>query len=97
MPTPSIQRLQDALTDDLKKLGSEEVVNDSARKNFTTRVHGTILEFAHSQPDPAFWTGVKHYASGPRSRFRMRRTPMAPVAETKPAVKPSSRRKAQVA
>jgi hypothetical protein len=89
--------LQDALSDDLKKLGSEEVVNDNARKNFTTRIHGTIVEFAHSQPDPAFWNGVKHYASGPRSRFRMRRTPVAAVAETKPALKPSPRRKAQVA
>ena len=90
MSTPTIQRLQEALAEDLKKLGAEGVVNDTARKTFSTRVHGAIIEFGHTQSDPAFWSGVKHYGSGPRSRFRMRRTSAtAPVA----AIKPSKRRK----
>jgi len=79
MSTPSIQRLHDALADDLKKLGSDGVENDAARKTFTARVPGAILEFGHTQSDPAFWNGIKHYGSGPRSRFRMRRTPVATV------------------
>jgi len=91
MSTSSIQRLHDTLADDLKKLGSDGVVNDAARKTFTARVHGAILEFGHTQADPAFWNGVKHYGSGPRSRFRMRRTPVAPVVAAKPK---AARRKA---
>ena len=91
MSNPSIQRLHDALSDDLKKLGSEEVVNDAVRKTFSARIQGAIVEFGHTQSDPAFWSGVKHYGSGPRSRFRMRRTAIAPAPVAK---KPSNKRKA---
>src|SRR5258708_28634272 len=94
MSIPSIQRLQDALSDDLKKLGSDDLVNDAVRKTFSTRIQGTIVEFGHTQADPAFWSGVKHYGSGPRSRFRMRRTPVAVAPAAK---KPSARRKASAA
>lgn len=86
MSTPSIQQLHDALTDDLKKLGTDAVLNDAIRKTFSTRVHGAVIEFGHKQADPAFWSGVKHYGSGPSSRFRMRRTAVidtAPVAKKK--------------
>lgn len=92
MSTPSIQQLHDALTVDLKKLGTDAVVNDAVRKTFTTRVHGAIIEFGHKQADPAFWAGVKHYGSGPRSRFRMRRT--AVVAAVPVVKKKAVRRKA---
>lgn len=91
MNTPSIQQLHHALSGDLKKLGTEALVTDAIRKTFNTRMHGAVLEFAHKQADPAFWTGVKHYGSGPRSRFRIRRTALATVSE----VKPKTRRKAQ--
>ena len=93
MSIPSIPQLHEALTDDLKKLGSEGVVNDAVRKTFSARINGTIFEFGHKQSDPAFWSGVKHYGSGPSAKFRMRRTPVAAVAEAKPR----TRRKAQMA
>ena len=92
MSTPSIQRLHDALADDLKKLGTEGVVNDAVRKTFTARIHGAVIEFGHIQSDQDFWTGVKHYGSGPSSRFRMRRTPRAPVASAKPPVRRKSQK-----
>jgi hypothetical protein len=93
MSIQSIQQLHDALTDDLKKLGSDGVLNDAVRKTFSTRVHGAVLEFGHKQADPAFWSGVKHYGSGPSSRFRMRRTAVI-VAAPKVAAKKTTRRKA---
>lgn len=89
----SIQQLHDALSDDLKKLGTEAVLNDAVRKTFSTRIHGAVIEFGHKQADPAFWSGVKHYGSGPSSRFRMRRTPVVPGAAVKPKAK--VRRKVQ--
>jgi hypothetical protein len=92
MSNQLIQQLHEALADDLKKLGSDGVSNDAVRKTFTTRVHGAVIEFGHKQADPAFWSGVKHYGSGPSSRFRMRRTVVAPLAVVK---KPTTRRKAQ--
>jgi hypothetical protein len=84
MSIQTIPQLHDALTDDLKKLGSEGVVNDAVRKTFSARINGTIFEFGHKQSDPAFWSGVKHYGSGPSAKFRMRRSPVAAVAEAKP-------------
>lgn len=90
MSIPSIQQLHAALSDDLKKLGTERLVSDAARKTFNTRMQGTVIQFTHKQADPAFWTGTKHYGSGPSSRFRIRRTAVAAVA----AVKPKTRRKA---
>jgi hypothetical protein len=89
MSNPSIQQLHSDLTADLKKLGSDAVANDEARKTFSTQINGAIFVFGHKQADPAFWSGVKHYGSGPRSRFRMRRT--LTIAEA--TAKPPSRRK----
>jgi hypothetical protein len=93
MSIQSIQQLRAALSGDLKKLGTEGFSSDPTRKTFTTRVHGAVIEFGHKQLDPAFWTGVKHYGSGPSSRFRMRRS----VAVVAPVKKPAVRRKAKVA
>ena len=90
MTTQSITLLHEALTDDLKKLGSEGVASDAVRKTFSARINGAIFEFGHKQADPAFWSGVKHYGSGPSARFRMRRTPVVAA----PAKKPKARRKA---
>ena len=90
MTIPSIKQLHVALSGDLKKLSTERLVSDAIRKTFNTRVHGAVLEFAHKQADPAFWSGTKHYGSGPSSRFRIRRTAVAAIA----AVKPKTRRKA---
>jgi len=66
-----------ALSRDLRKPGSTKLVkvlDDSARKVFTTSRDGAVFVFAHKQPDPAFWIGTKNYGSGPSSRVRMRRT-----------------------
>ena len=89
MTDQTFKHLHAALSDDLKKLGTEALVSDATRKTFNTRVHGAVLEFAHKQADPDFWSGIKHYGSGPRSRFRIRRTAVAMIA----AVKPKARRK----
>lgn len=97
MATHSLQQLHDTLTADLKKLGSPSVSNDVGRKTFSARVDGAILEFAHKQADPAYWTGVKHYPSGPSSRLRLPRTAVEPDASAA-AVKPKkTRRKAATA
>jgi len=95
MSTPTIHQLRTALSDDLKKLGTEGLSSDATRKTFSTRVHGAVIEFAHKQADPAFWSGVKHYGSGPSSRFRMRRTAVAVMAVVAPVKKPAVRRRAK--
>jgi hypothetical protein len=80
MPIPSSDELRSALNADLTKSGSKGlgvVVNDAVRKTFTYRVDGAILEFAHRQPDSAFWSGVKYYGSGSNSRIRIPRTAVA--------------------
>lgn len=77
MATTTRNTLRSALNRDLKKTAAQglgAVVDDSARKIFTARVDGAILEFAHRQPDSAYWTGVKYYGSGTNSRIRIRRT-----------------------
>ncbi len=77
MSIPKTQGLRAALSRDLRKPGSKGLVkvsDDSARKVFTTNRDGAVLVFAHNQPDPAFWVGMKHYGSGPSSRVRMRRS-----------------------
>ncbi len=89
MSIQSIKQLHVALSDDLKKLSTERLISDATRKTFSTRVHGAVLEFAHKQADPAFWSGTKHYGSGPSSRFRIRRTAITGIE----AVKPKTRRK----
>lgn len=66
-----------ALTRDLRKAGTEglgKVVNDATRKTFSAKLAGAVLEFAHHQPDNAFWKGVKYYGSGSNSRVRLRRS-----------------------
>ena len=77
MPIPTTDELRLALSHDLKITNSEglgKVVNDTVRKTFTAKTDGAILEFAHKQPDSAFWNGVKYYGSGSNSRIRIRRT-----------------------
>ncbi len=96
MSIPSIQQMHAALSDDLKKHGTEGLSSDATRKTFNVRVPGAVLEFTHKQADPAFWSGVKHYGSGPSSRFRMPRTAVAMDADA-PVKKPAARRKAKVA
>lgn len=95
MAIQSIQQLHATLSADMKKLGSQGVVNHMERKTFSARINGTVYEFGHKQGDPAFWSGVKHYGSGPSSRLRLPRTPAAPEAEV--VVKPKARRKARAA
>ena len=68
--------LSAALSRDLKRPGIKEsvkVVDDSARRVFTTNRDGAVLVFGYSQPDGAYWNGVKHYGSGLSSRIRIRR------------------------
>jgi hypothetical protein len=77
MATPINSELRAALSRDLKTpstKGAIKVVDDPARKVFTTNREGAVFVFAHNQPDPAFWVGTKHYGSGPTSRVRIRRT-----------------------
>jgi hypothetical protein len=81
MTTSAVQCLCVALKSDLKKSGATKlgkVVNDHPRKRFTANIDGAVLEFAHRQPDAAFWSGVKYYASGANNRIRIVRTP--PIA-----------------
>jgi hypothetical protein len=86
MPIPTSQELRLSLSHDLKKTGSKglgTLVDDAARKTFTAKVDGAVLEFAHKQPDAAYWSGVKYYGSGSNSRIRIPRTvktkPTAPA------------------
>ncbi|HEX8310587.1 MAG TPA: hypothetical protein VF614_04660 [Chthoniobacteraceae bacterium] len=99
MPTPTSQELHAALVEDLKKAGTsglDKVLNDVARKTFSAKITGAVLEFSHKQADPGFWNGVKYYGSGPNSRVRIRRTPReaAPQVEaSKVAAKRAPRAK----
>jgi hypothetical protein len=80
------QQLRIALSNDLNKSASKtvtKVVDDVARKTFTANLDGAVFEFAHKQPDSEFWNGVKYYASGKRSRVRLRRTQVEAPAEAK--------------
>ena len=80
MPISSHQQLHAALSRDLNKTNPQSaltVVDDAPRKTFTANNNGAVLEFAHRQPDNAFWTGVKYYGSGKRSNIRLPRTPVA--------------------
>ncbi len=75
MANPTCEQLREALSHDLTKAGSKlcKVVDDSARKTFTAKVDGAILEFSHKQSDAGFWKGVKYYGSGSRSQIRIMR------------------------
>lgn len=74
--------MTETLSRDLRPAGSKEsirVFDDSVRKVFTANKDGAVWVFGYSQPDSAYWNGVKHYGSGPSSRVRIRRTPAAAV------------------
>jgi len=93
MATPKKELLITALSRDLRQPGSGErvqVVDDVARKVFTANKDGAVWVFGHSQPDAAYWNGVKHYGSGPSSRVRIRRTQV--VKEKQPGTEPSARK-----
>ena len=77
MSISTSRELLAALNRDFKKPGSKrlcKVIDDPARKIFIAKQEGVVFEFAHKQPDAAFWNGVKYYGSGTRSKFRMRRS-----------------------
>ena len=99
MTSPTPEQIHVALRGDLKKIGSKkdfgEVVNDVLRKIFTARRDGAIYEFAHRQPDAAFWSGVKYYGSGTQSRIRFPRTPAAIKAAKAAKVRPKSLKAAE--
>jgi len=84
MPISAHRQLHDALRHDLNKSDSTppiDVVDDFARKIFTARKNGAILEFPHKQPDGAFWSGAKYYSSGTWSKVRFPRTQREVVLE----------------
>jgi uncharacterized protein (DUF1684 family) len=103
MATLTIDQLQVALNHDLNKTraaGQRVLVNDAPRKIFTFKVDGAIFEFAHRQPDQAYWAGVKYYDSGSNSRVRIKRSQdeaAAAAAEAKPAAKAKVTRPRRVA
>ena len=77
MPARTKHKLHLLLAADLKKAGSDglsKVLNDSARKVFVARRDHVLFEFGYTQPDPSFWTGLKYYGSGARTKFRIRRS-----------------------
>ncbi len=87
MPALTVDQLQVALSNDLNKInstGPRVLVNDAPRKIFTYKVVGAIFEFAHRQPDQAYWVGVKYYDSGSSGRVRFPRS-QETVVEAKPA------------
>ena len=82
MAIPKKQQHSSALSRDLTRPGSKgliKVANDRARKTYTASMDGAVWVFSHSQPDAAYWSGVKHYGSGPTSKIRIRRTPVDAV------------------
>lgn len=56
-----------------------ELVDEAARKTFTANKDGILFEFAHKQPDSAYWNGTKYYSSGKQSKVRFPRTQPEPV------------------
>jgi hypothetical protein len=56
-----------------------QFVDETARKTFTANKDGVLFEFAHKQPDSAYWNGVKYYSSGKQSRVRFPRTQVTPA------------------
>ena len=82
MPTPSKQQLLIALSNDLNKSGASpaiQITDEAARRTFTANRDGVVFEFAHKQPDNAFWNGVKYYSSGKQTKIRFPRTQIAAV------------------
>jgi hypothetical protein len=77
------ENLTVALSRDLQTStsGRVKVVDDAVRKVFTVQRDNAVLVFAHKQPDAAYWNGVKHYASGPTSKIRVRRSPATSVKQ----------------
>ena len=66
--------------------GRIKVVDDTVRKVFTVMRDNAVLVFGHKQPDAAYWNGVKHYASGPTSKIRVRRSPVASAKQAAESV-----------
>lgn len=87
--TKEKENLSVALSRDLQtsSSGRIKVVDDAARKVFTVQRDNAVLVFGHKQPDAAYWNGVKHYASGPTSKIRVRRTPTVSAKQAAPSVK----------
>jgi hypothetical protein len=79
MPNSTSQQLLIALSNDLNKSISMQFVDETARKTFTANKDGVLFEFAHKQPDSAYWNGVKYYSSGKQSRVRFPRTQVTPA------------------
>jgi hypothetical protein len=82
MSIPTSQQLLIALSKDLNKSGSNpviEFVDEAARKTFTANRDGVLFEFAHKQPDSAYWNGTKYYSSGKQAKVRVPRTQAEPV------------------
>jgi hypothetical protein len=82
MANSTNQQLLIALSNDLNKSGSTpamEIIDQTARKIFTGNKDGVVFEFAHKQPDNAFWNGVKYYSSGKQSKVRFPRTQLEAV------------------
>jgi hypothetical protein len=82
MPISTTQQLLTALSNDLNKSGSipaMQIVDETARKTFTANKDGVVFEFAHRQPDNAYWNGVKYYSSGKQCKVRFPRTKCEPA------------------
>ena len=82
MANSTNQQLCIALSNDLNKSGAQplmKVIDDVARKTFTSNKDGAVFEFAHKQPDTNYWNGVKHYGSGKQSKIRLPRTQCEPA------------------
>lgn len=85
------QQLRVALSSDLNRAEPKafaKVIDDAARKTFTTRKEGAVFEFSHKQPDSNFWNGLKYYGSGGRSRIRIKRTQDEPALNKEQGDKP---------
>ena len=83
MAIPTNQQLLVALSNDLNKSASSptlQFTDEAARKTFTANKDGILFEFAHKQPDSAYWNGVKYYSSGKQTKIRFPRTPVAEPA-----------------
>ena len=80
MSNPTNEQLLIALSNDVNKSPASPTiafVDESGRKTFTANRDGILFEFAHKQPDTAYWNGTKYYSSGKQSKIRIPRTQLA--------------------
>jgi hypothetical protein len=80
MSNPTNEQLLIALSNDVNKSAANPsiaFVDEAARKTFTANRDGILFEFAHKQPDTAYWNGTKYYSSGKQSKIRIPRTQLA--------------------